>query len=309
MPTTTETRRAYLLLLAMPGFFSSNLVLGRAAVESVEPWTLAFFRWGLAFLILLPFAIGGLKAHGATLRAASPRLFLLGFLGMWICGAIVYLSLKDTSATNATLIYTTTPVFILLIEMMFRGRPAKTRELVGIVLAILGVLAIVLRLEWERLVGMRFSLGDLGILFCAICWAVYSVLLKRDDLQSVPTPTLFASIAGAGALTLLPFMVIETVLVAPLPTSTAAWGSILALAIFPSVFAFGLYQYGVKVVGPAITGIFMYLMPPYGVVLAVFILGETIALHHVVGMALVTAGVVIATVPLALVERLVRRPS
>lgn len=303
MPSAAETKRAYLLLLAMPAFFSSNLVLGRAAVEVVEPWTLAFWRWALAFLILLPFAARDFRAHAGTLLRAIPILLVLGTLGMWICGAIVYLSLKDTSATNATLIYTTSPIFIILIEMAFRGRAARFREIIGIVLSVIGVGVIVLKADPEALIAMRFSLGDIGILVCAVCWAVYSVLLRRPELQSVPTPTLFAAIAFAGVVTLFPFMLWETAVLGGVPATASAWTSIVALAIFPSVLAFGLFQYGVKIVGPAVTGIFMYLMPPYGVALAVMLLGETLHGYHIAGMILVTIGVAVATLPAALLER------
>lgn len=307
MPNASETGRTYALLVVMPLFFSSNLVLGRAAIEAVEPWTLAFWRWAVAFLILLPLAAGGLWAHRRTLAFRSPRLFILGVIGMWICGAIVYLSLKDTSATNATLIYTTSPVFILLIEMVFRGRPAKPRELAGIALSIIGVGVIVLKADLDALFGLRFSLGDIGILFCAICWAGYSVLLRDERLQTVPTLPLFAAIVFMGLVTLFPFMVWESAVLGGVPATTSAWVSIVSLAIFPSVLAFGLFQYGVKMVGPAITGIFMYLMPPYGVALAVLILGESLQSYHFAGMVLVTAGVAVATLPAQLWETVVRR--
>jgi drug/metabolite transporter (DMT)-like permease len=119
----------------------------------------------------------------------------------------------------------------------------------------------------------------------------------------VPTPTLFAAIAFAGVVTLFPFMMWETAVLGGVPATASAWTSIVALAIFPSVLAFGLFQYGVKIVGPAVTGIFMYLMPPYGVALAVMLLGETLHGYHIAGMILVTIGVAVATLPETLLER------
>ena len=105
-----------LLMAVMPLLFSSNLVLGRAVVGEVEPWTLAFFRWAIAFLLILPVTAAGIRRHGSELLAEWRRVALLGFLGMWICGALIYLALRYTSATNATLIYTTSSVMILLLD-------------------------------------------------------------------------------------------------------------------------------------------------------------------------------------------------
>ena len=107
--------KPYLALLFMPLFFSTNIIFGRAATASVEPWTLAFIRWTLAFLILLPFTWAGLKRHKKLLMSEWKTIGVLGILGMWICGALVYYALHHTTATNATLIYTSAPVLILLL--------------------------------------------------------------------------------------------------------------------------------------------------------------------------------------------------
>ena len=134
-----ERRRAYLLLAIMPLFFSSNIIFGRAAVDEVEPFTLAFIRWSASALILSIITAGAVRAAWPRFRAAGRLLFINAFLGMWICGALVYLALKYTSATNGTLIYTSSPVLIILIEWLFRGRAVNWREIVGITAALIGV--------------------------------------------------------------------------------------------------------------------------------------------------------------------------
>lgn len=308
MAKTSETTRAYLVLAVMPLFFSSNLVLGRAAVEAVDPFTLAFFRWGVAAAILVVVASAALRTHLAALLAQWRALLVLGFLGMWICGAIVYLALKVTTATNATLIYTTSPIFVLLIEAA-RGRAIGKREMAGIVAAIAGIGVIIFKADVSALLAFRFNLGDIGILVCAFAWAVYSVVLKREGLRDLPTLPVFTAIAIVGAALLMPFMAVEALMLARFPMTLSAWVSILALAIVPSILAFGTYQYGVKVVGPSITAIFMYLLPVYGVAMAVLFLGEALAPFHLLGMSLVVAGVVLATAPKDLLDRLKARTA
>jgi len=306
MARPSETVGAYLLLAVMPIFFSSNLVLGRAAVETVAPFTLAFFRWFVACLILAPFVAGAVRALLTDLTARHRLLLVQGFLGMWICGAIVYLALAHTTATNATLIYAASPIFILVIEFA-RGRRPRLLELAGILAAVLGIATIVLRGDPAALTALTFNPGDLGILFCAFAWAVYSVVLRASAFKGLPTLPLFWAIMAAGSLILAPFMVAESVALGRFPSSGVEWLSILGLAIFPSLVAFSLYQYGVKVVGPSVTGVFLYFLPVWGVAMAVLFLGEEVRAHHLVGMALVTLGVALATLPRELVERLIRR--
>lgn len=298
MPFVSDRARAYLILFLMPMFFSTNIVIGRAAITSVEPWTLAFWRWALASLILLPFAWQGVRLHAAALLAQWKLIALLGFLGMVVCGGGVYLSLKSTTATNGTLIYTSSPVFVLLLEAIFRGQKIALRQVVGIVLAILGVATIVLRGDLARLLALDLNIGDLGIALAAFAWAVYSVILKRPVFRTLPTVPLFFAVSSAGTLMLVPFMAFDAVTTGSLPVSASAWTSILGLAVLSSVLPFLAYQYGVKIVGPSVTSVFLYFLPVYGVTFAAIFLGEAFHAYHAAGFVLVMAGVVLATAPI-----------
>ena len=285
------------LLALMPLFFASNLVIGRASTGLVEPWTLAFWRWTLAALILLPFAWSGIVENWTRFRAIARELFILGLLGMLVCGGLVYVSLHATTATNATLLYTASTLFIVLLDAIYFRNPLTPVRIAGLVIGFLGVATIVLQGEFERLLTLELNWGDLGIALCAFSWAIYSVMLKGDALRRLPTLPLFAVIAIVGALTLLPPMLYEAVVLSAVPTEGRAWASILALAIIPSVLAYGIYQVGIKEVGPSVTGVFLYLIPVYGVVLAALTLGESFHTYHAIGLVLVVAGVVLATDP------------
>lgn len=296
--------RAYAILAFMPLFFSSNIVIGRAAIAEVEPWTLAFWRWLLAFLILLPAAWPGFAEHRETIRREWRSIAMLGFLGMWLCGGVVYLSLNHTTATNGILIYTSSPVIILILEIAFRGQRTSLRQVLGIALAFFGVATILLHGDIARLLALRFNPGDVGIAVAATSWAIYSVVLRRGRLGDLPTIVLFAAIALAGVLLLVPMVAWELIALGHFPRTSVAWTSIVGLAVFPSVLAFSSYQYGVKVVGPTITGIFLYLLPAYGVGMAVIFLGEELHAFHAAGLVLVSCGVMLATAPTKLWKRL-----
>ncbi len=281
----------------MPLFFSSNIIFGRAAVAEVEPFTLAFLRWAATCLILLPFVLPALKGTKAQLRTLTPLLLAMGFLGMWVCGALVYLALKYTTATNGTLIYTSSPIMIILIEWLFRGRAIGLREIIGIALAFLGVIVIVSKGSLNNLLGLKFNLGDIIFLVTAFAWAIYSAALKSTAFQTFQTLPLFALIAGSGALLLAPFAMFEIWWLGTFPTTASAWTNIAGIVGVASLLAFSMFQYGVKVLGASLTGVFMYLLPVYGVTLAVLFLGEELAKFHLWGIMLVLSGIIIATAP------------
>jgi drug/metabolite transporter (DMT)-like permease len=300
---------AYVVLAAMPLFFVSNMIIGRVAIASVDPWTLAFLRWLLACLILTPIAWSGLRDHWAALRADWPLILLLGFIAQWICGGLVYVGLELTSATNATLIYTASPVLVVLLDALRERRPLPVLEGLGVVLGILGIFAIVLKGDFGALAALQFNTGDLAIAAASASFAVYALLQRRNSLRTAPTMVVFFVIALAGTATLLPFSLWEIAAGASFPTRADQWLSILGLAVFPSVLAFTCYQYGIKLVGPSVTSVFMYLLPPYGVGLAALVLGEELHAYHAVGLVLVISGVLLATQARNLSGLFQRRPA
>lgn len=285
----------YALLLVMPLLFSSNIVIGRAAMAHTPPVTMAFCRWVLALLMLLPFCYGDIRSHWRQIIQNSSLFLLMGALAMGICGAIVYVGLARTEATNAALIYATSPVFIILIDSLFMGIPIRMRQGLGILLAFAGVALIVLRGEPQNILAMKLNDGDLLIGIASISWAVYSILIRRKSLSGIPTLAVFASTMAAGIIILAPFFAWEVVQTQGLPNQPSAWISIFGVALLPSVLAFSIYKFAIKTVGASKTSIFLYLMPVYAALLAVLFLGESMHLYHIGGLALVLPGIAIAT--------------
>lgn len=290
---------AVVVMIFTPLFFSTNLVFGRDVVREVAPFTLAFIRWATVGLVLSPFVISDWKAIGAIVRQNRSRIAVLGFLGMFICGAIVYVALTMTTATNATLIYTSSSVIIILMESVFAGRAMKVREALGSAIAFAGVATIVLRGDLSSLLSLQFNPGDLLILLAAFSWAGYSLIYRSGDLARVPNMALFSLVAIAGAVTILPFAAYEVAAGRTIPWTLSAWQGIAGIVVLASLLAFSGFQYGVRNLGPSLTGIFMYMLPPYGVMLAVLLLGEAFQGFHAAGISLVMGGIVMATFPIA----------
>ena len=288
---------AWAIMVVMPAFFSTNLVFGRMTIPEVAPFTLAFLRWSLAALILAPVMVGSAAAVRTYVTHHTRHWLLLGFLGMWICGGIVYLALQYTTATNGTLIYTTSPLMVIVLERLFRGRATSWREMAGVVIGFTGVAVIVLKGDVNALKALSFNPGDLLFVGAALSWAVYSMLLKGPRTAGLPVLALFGLVATAGALTLAPMAAYEFLSGARMPVTGQAWIGIGGIVVFSSLLAFSSFQYGVQTFGAATASVFMYLLAPYGVLLAVVVLGEPFHTYHAVGIATVLGGLILATAP------------
>ena len=295
-----KTWLAFGALVGCTFFFSSNAIFGRMAVD-IEPFTLAFLRWSITGSILLVFSAREIQKLWATL-CAHPRLFLaLGWLGTWLAGGIVYMALKNTTASNGLLIYTLAPALVIVLEFLMKGRRSQPREWIGIAIAVIGVIWIMVEGDFQRLIELRFNRGDLLFLAAAIGWSFYTMGLRSTPVASLSTLGSLAVIALVGSLVLLPFMLWEVLdpSLAPFPSRIDQWVLISGIVASASLGAFILYNFGVRQVGPSIASIFMYLLAPVGLFQAWFFLGEQLSLAHWIGAAGVIFGVVLATLPVS----------
>lgn len=294
----------YLIMVIAPCLFSTNLIFGRYVAPQTDPFVLAFVRWSLVAAILLPLA---LRHHSKAIAAIIKRnwtFFLaLSFLGMGVSGSGVYLGLKMTTATNATLLYSVSPILIILLERIFSGRQSNMREFVGIVLAFLGVAVIVTKGALETLLAFSFNPGDLLITLAALTWAGYSILYRSEHVSHLSSLALFAVIALFGALINLPIAAYQLLSGEALPATSNAWLALAGIVFVSSLGAFTAFQFGVRRLGASTAGLFMYLMTPYGVIMAVLFLGESLQPFHLAGIALVMIGVGAATFPKNLFRR------
>lgn len=286
-----------IVMLLTPLMFSSNLIFGRGLVGLVPPFTLACIRWFCVGLLLSPLIWQDRAKIKSILRNHSPFMLLMGFLGMWICGGLVYLSLNYTTATNGTLIYTTSPVIILLIEWLVLGRMITARQWFGAGIAFIGVAIIVVQGDLAVLTALSFNIGDLMILAAAISWAIYSILNRKPILMAISNFANLGLTALFGSLLLLPVALWEIFQLQTNPLPKEALPGLIGIVLVSSILAFGGFQYGVRKLGTVTAGFCMYLLPPYGVGLAVLILGETLERFHIAGIILVMAGIILATWP------------
>jgi len=282
------------LLWVVPALWSSNYLIARLAHGVILPHQLAFGRWALALLLMLPFVWRGLAGRGEAWHREWPQLLALGALGMWICGAWVYLGGQTTSATNIALIYAATPVAIAVAGVKLLHERMSLAQRAAVVAALAGVLFVIAKGDPANLLAVRFVRGDAWIVAAAVSWTAYSVLLKRWPSALGPAERLAAIIAG-GLLVLLPFTLWE-VLTQPAP---ALGGRALLLvvlaAVLPGALSYGAYSFLQRELGASRTALLLYLAPVYGALGAWLVLGEVPGWYHAAGAALILPSIWLAT--------------
>ena len=294
--TDSGARRAQVLLWVVPGLWSSNYLIARASEGVIAPHLLALGRWVLAIALLLPFtwAVLARPESRQAVRREWRQMLVLGALGMWVCGAFVYLGGHTTSSSNIALIYAATPIAIVYAGSRLLREPMSPAQWGGVVLALAGVLFVIARGDPSTLLEVRFTVGDGWILVAAVCWAAYSVLLKHWPSGLPPLARLVA-IATGGVLVLMPFTALEAWLQPGPPPGMAALGLVVLAALVPGVISYGAYSYLQRELGASRTALIMYLSPLYAALGGWMVLGEPPRWYHAVGAVLILPSIWLAT--------------
>lgn len=282
------------LLLVVPVMFSVNQLVARAVHDFFPPFALAFWRWSLAGGVMLVFTGGRLWRGRRALAREWPDLLGLGFLGMFVCGAFVYIGGQTTTATNIGLIYAMAPVAIIAIGGIFYGERLAAVQKAGVALALVGVLAIIAQGDPAVLLGLDFTVGDLWIATAATCWAFYSVLLARRH-SALGMAERFTAICLGGALLLAPFTIWEATQGVVPPLDLRSVLVVALLVLVPSLGAYQGYALVQRALGTGVAGLIAYLSPVYNAGLAWALLGEVPQWFHLAGAALVLPGIYLAT--------------
>jgi drug/metabolite transporter (DMT)-like permease len=284
-------------MLVTPALFAANLIVARwAQGAAIPPVFLAFGRWALAFLILVPSISPRMWALRHTLRASWPRILLLASMGMGLAVAPQYIGARHTAAANVAIIFAACPALVTLIERLVWKAPLSKRQAGGMLLAIGGVLVVLSKGQVAALAQLEFGRGDLWVMLAAIGWSLYTVFNKRVALPPLPNTVKLAALIGGGALVLAPFAAAEA-LSGELPPfgDGRLYLALGFLAVVPSLGAYFCYDRLVAVAGPARASMTLYLIPLFATLAAWPLLGEAPHLYHVAGFGIILAAVALSS--------------
>jgi drug/metabolite transporter (DMT)-like permease len=285
--------RSPMLLLGLTALmWGGNSVAGRLAVGEISPMALVFWRWTLACIPLLIAARGNLKAD---LRAIRPRwryIALAGMLGFTAFNALFYVAAHRTSAVNMSILQGLIPGLVVIGAWVFFGTRMRAFQAGGVFITMVGVVVIAARGDVATLRTLDFNVGDVMMILAAILYAAYILLLRQRPAMS--SIGLFAAMAVVAFVTSAPLLAIEIANGAFFWPSAKGLAILAYVALFPSLIAQIFFIRGVQLIGPSRAGVFVNLVPIFGALLAVALLGEPFALYHAAALCLVVAGLWIA---------------
>jgi len=285
--------QAYLLLSLTSLSWAGNIVLGRFIVGHVPPITLSVIRWGGAFVVLLPFAARHLLRDWPTIRAHAGMMALLALTGFAAYNTMAYYGLQYTTAINGLLLQSVAPLFVALWTfVLFRDR-LTLRQACGICISLTGVIVIICRGSLDILLTIAFNRGDMWFVIALVIYAFYAAMLRKRPAMH---PISFLAVGmGGGAVMLVPAMVLEIASGQTMVFDAESVASFAYVCIFPSLLGYLFLNRGIELIGANRAAPFIHLVPVFGSVLAIVLLGERFELYHAIGYALVFAGITVAT--------------
>ena len=252
---------------------ASNIIVARGGVEFVPPVSLAFWRWLTVFLILLPFFFNEISKKKQELKKESFQFFLLGLTGCAICGAFPFIAGMSTTMANMGIIYTSSPIFIIFLSVLFFKDKINISRIIGLIICIIGVLVIICKGEISYLFNLKFTSGDLWMLGAAIGWAVYSIFLINWK-SKFSLMARFTLIALFGSICLFPFYILEQIYFIQTVFSKYFLFWVLFAAISPGIIAFSLYTKAQKYLGASLTGFTLYIFAIYSAIYGIILFNE-----------------------------------
>lgn len=291
---TRQERRAYALLTATTVFWSFNYILVRIFREEAAPVGMAFWRWVIALAILLPFAWRDVAAEWPQVRAGWKKLFVLGAFSCGLNSVFAYIGIQQTTVMNASLLNAASPIFIVLLAVPLSNERLGALRLTGMLVSFIGVVCIVARGELGALAAVRPNAGDFFILGACFVWGIYTNLVRRWSAGISPVVALAAMMAS-GLATTLPLYAAEAVFVRSTLWSVQLGLAILVLGLFGSLLANLFWNRSIVVLGAGRSAAMANLLPVFSILMAMVFLGERLAAYHLVGAALIFAGIAIVT--------------
>ena len=287
-------QQPYLLVALTYLFWALNIVLGRHAMASMPPVALAFWRWAIAALILLPFTWPYLKRDWPMIRANIGMLSILGVTGTTGYAVAAYWGLQYTQAINGLLIQCTSPIIIGVATYFVIGEKLTARQMIGIAVSFFGVLLILLRGDPDVLHAISFNRGDMWFFGAVLIFAFYSPLMRKYRPPIHPM-SLLAVMVITGTVLTVPLLIWESVAVGMPEFDVQTVLIFLYMAIFPSIIAYLCFNRSIQLIGPNRVAALYPLIVVFGATLAIVFLGERPEWYHFVGTIFIVGGVLLAT--------------
>ena len=291
-PVRAWASNPYLLLTLTMLMWSANGIAGRVAIGEVSPMVIVTLRWLISCSLLFAFAFSRIREDWTVLKHHIVRLVLGAIFGFTGFNALFYLSAHHTSAVNMTILQGALPIFVLMGAAIFQHTPLTLLQAIGIPFTLAGVIAVASQGELDVLLNFNFNIGDIGLVIACLSYAIYTLMLRnRPKVSGIG---FFAIVAMAAFITSLPLLGLEMALGEAQWPTFEGWMIVAFIGICPSLLAQLFFLKAVELIGPGRAANFTNLVPIFGPLLAIILLGEPFHLYHAVALMLVLGGITLA---------------
>jgi len=286
-----NNKLAYFILILTTIFWSGNFIVGKAAsMFQIPPFSLNFYRWFFAGLILLPFTYKEIINSFDYIKSKMSHFIILGFTSITIFNSIVYYSLYHTQVISGVLMISTIPVWIILISSFLKIEKTNIFQLSGVGLSLIGVIFIITKADINLIRNLDFNRGDITMVVAMFAWAIYSSFLKKDKLK-ISQIALLEIVIISGLIFLIPIFLIEMSLGSKIQFGQPFYLTLGYVVLFPGLASFFFWIKGISIIGANRAGIFLHLMPIFGAVMAMLIFKEKFMFYHILGAIFIIIGI------------------
>jgi len=291
----SKTKSAYIFLILTTLFWSGNFIVGKAAsLFEIPPFTLNFYRWTFAWLILAPFTLKEIIEKKNYIFENIKLIIILGITSITIFNSIVYYSLNFTQVISGVLMISTIPVMIIIFCWLLKIEKTNTYQVLGLIFSLSGVAVIITKANLDILLNLHFNRGDLWMVVAMFSWATYSALLRKKKLE-ISQLSLLQTIISAGLVFLLPAYLIELSLGYKASINMPFVLTLTYVVLFPGLASFIFWIKGISLIGSNRAGIFLHLMPIFSTILAIIIFKENFMIYHLIGAILIITGIILSS--------------
>jgi drug/metabolite transporter (DMT)-like permease len=286
----SKNTKAYTMLILATLFWAGNFTIGKFAyTENVPPYSLAFFRWIVVWIILIPFTYQEISKIKTEVKNNLSLFFILGFTSVGVFSAFTYNALNYTQVINASLFNTAIPVSIILVCFLLKIEKTNIFQISGLIVSVLGILAIITRLDLNILLTLNFNKGDIYMVIAIISWGIYSAFLKKKTFD-ISLLSLVHIVCTFGLIILLPAFLFELAQGKTTEVNNNLIFILLYIAIFPSIGSYYCWAGAVSIIGANRAGIFLSLIPLFSTIFAMIFFNEKFLFFHFIGSVLIILG-------------------
>jgi len=287
---TNKNNVAYIFLFLATLFWSGNFLVGKFASEyQIPPFSLNFYRWLFAWLILAPFTIQEILRKRKYILENYKYYMVLGITSVTIFNSIVYYSLNFTQVISGVLMISTIPVMIIFISSILKIEKTNTFQILGVTCSFIGVVLIITKANLGILINLDFNKGDITMVFGMLSWATYSALLKKKK-HELSQLGLLEVVISFGFIFLIPIYFIEYQAGYRIVLNQNFFMILFYVVLLPGLASFIFWIKGVSIIGANRAGIFLSLIPLFSTILAMIFFNEKFLFFHFIGSVLIILG-------------------